>query len=182
MPSYHSMITNAIVTEDKNFDDIAHKFVKNIYGSGKGEIRQAVIWHDIEQMLQCFPPDQPLHILDAGGGVAPISQPLAARGHSVTLCDLSSQMLELARQEIEQQDLLAQYQLVHASVQSIGEHLASPPDVILFHAVLEWVADPEQVLKDLLSHLRPGGIASVMFYNQTGLLFKKPGVWQLNPC
>ncbi|OOE35542.1 tRNA uridine 5-oxyacetic acid(34) methyltransferase CmoM [Salinivibrio kushneri] len=166
------MITNAIVTEDKNFDDIAHKFVKNIYGSGKGEIRQAVVWQDIEQILHCFPPEQTLHILDAGGGVAPMSRHLAARGHRVTLCDLSSQMLDLARQEIEQQGLLAQYQLIHSSAQTIGEYLSEPPDVILFHAVLEWTAEPEQVLKNLLKHLRPGGMASVMFYNQTGLLFK----------
>ncbi|MGI1899327.1 tRNA uridine 5-oxyacetic acid(34) methyltransferase CmoM, partial [Vibrio campbellii] len=27
----------AEVTEDRNFDDIAHKFAKNIYGSDKGE-------------------------------------------------------------------------------------------------------------------------------------------------
>ncbi|TKG03455.1 tRNA uridine 5-oxyacetic acid(34) methyltransferase CmoM, partial [Vibrio lentus] len=26
------------MTEDRNFDDIAHKFAKNIYGSDKGEI------------------------------------------------------------------------------------------------------------------------------------------------
>lgn len=167
------MITNAIVTEDRNFDDIAHKFVKNIYGSGKGEIRQAVVWQDIEQILRHFDDDsRPLHILDAGGGVGPLSQPLAALGHRVTLCDLSSQMLDLARQEIEQQGLLSQYQLVHAPVQAIGEHLTTAPDVILFHAVMEWLEHPEQVLKTLLTLLKPGGFASVMFYNQTGLLFK----------
>ncbi|MFA0410883.1 tRNA uridine 5-oxyacetic acid(34) methyltransferase CmoM, partial [Vibrio splendidus] len=42
------------MTEDRNFDDIAHKFAKNIYGSDKGEIRQIIVWEDLEQALSKF--------------------------------------------------------------------------------------------------------------------------------
>lgn len=166
------MITNETVTEDRNFDDIAHKFVKNIYGSGKGEIRQAVVWQDLAQILSILENEKPLHILDAGGGMAQLSQQIARRGHRVTLCDLSSQMLTLAEQAIEQEGLLEQYRLVHSPVQTIGEHLDERVDLILFHAVMEWLSSPKEALQGLLEHVKPGGIASIMFYNHNGLLFK----------
>ncbi|VFS44765.1 type 11 methyltransferase [Enterobacter cancerogenus] len=37
---------------------------------------------------------------------------------------------------------------------------------------LEWVADPQAVLKTLWSMLRPGGALSLMFYNANGLLMR----------
>lgn len=40
----------------------------------------------------------------------------------------------------------------------------------MFHAVLEWVADPQSVLQTLWSMLRPGGTLSLMFYNANGFL------------
>lgn len=160
------------MTQDRNFDDIADKFARNIYGSGKGDIRQAVVWQDLQNILFHLGENSTLNVLDAGGGLAQLSQQLAKRGHQVTLCDLSSQMLALAEKEIEQQGLLSQYRFVHSPVQNIGQHLSEPVDLILFHAVMEWLADPKAALDILLSEVRPGGIASIMFYNQNGLLFK----------
>ena len=160
------------VTEDRNFDDIAHKFVKNIYGSGKGEIRQAVVWQDLESILTTLGESASLDILDAGGGLAQLSQQIAHRGHKVTLCDLSSQMLALAEKDIEDAGLLSQYRFVHAPVQDIAQHVDKPVDLVLFHAVMEWLKDPREALDVVLSQVKPGGIASVMFYNQNGLLFK----------
>ncbi|CZF82140.1 tRNA uridine 5-oxyacetic acid(34) methyltransferase CmoM [Grimontia marina] len=160
------------MTGDRNFDDIAHKFVKNIYGSGKGEIRQAVVWQDLVSILSRLGESSPLDILDAGGGLAQLSQQIAHRGHKVTLCDLSSQMLELAEKDIEEAGLLPQYRFVHAPAQEIAQHVDKPFDLMLFHAVMEWLADPREALDVVLSQVKPGGVASVMFYNQNGLLFK----------
>lgn len=50
--------------QDRNFDDIAEKFSRNIYGTTKGMIRQAVVWQDITELLTQLPP-RPLRILDA---------------------------------------------------------------------------------------------------------------------
>nr|WP_269117562.1 tRNA uridine 5-oxyacetic acid(34) methyltransferase CmoM [Vibrio cincinnatiensis] len=167
------IITQATVTEDRNFDDIAHKFAKNIYGSDKGEIRQVIVWEDLMHMLTHFDESQaPLHILDAGGGLAQMSQRLAKFGHHVTLCDLSSEMLHLAKQDITDNGLLEHYQFVHAPVQSVDEHLSAPVDIVMFHAVMEWLADPQAALKHLLAQVRSGGMASIMFYNQHGLVYK----------
>ncbi|XBS71083.1 methyltransferase domain-containing protein [Acerihabitans sp. KWT182] len=82
--------------QDRNFDDIADKFVGNIYGTTKGLIRQAVLWQDLQGLLARLP-QRPLYILDAGGGEGRLSSKLAALGHHVLLCDLSADMVERAR-------------------------------------------------------------------------------------
>ncbi len=161
------------MTEDRNFDDIAHKFAKNIYGSDKGEIRQVIVWDDLMQILTHFNGQTtPLHILDAGGGLAQMSQKLAMLGHQITLCDLSQEMLDLAKQEVTEHGLLERFRFVHSPVQSVQQHLTEPVDIILFHAVMEWLTEPQEALQQLLALVRPGGMVSVMFYNQHGLVYK----------
>lgn len=170
LKEYHNL---ADVLEDRNFDDIAHKFAKNIYGSEKGDIRQTIVWQDIEQILALLEPSSPaLHILDAGGGLGQISQRIALRGHQVALCDLSSKMLKLAEQDIAKNGLLEQYRLIHSPVQDIQHHLNEPVDLVLFHAVMEWLVDPRVALETLLEQVKPGGVASIMFYNHHGLVLK----------
>ncbi|WP_162046741.1 tRNA uridine 5-oxyacetic acid(34) methyltransferase CmoM [Vibrio taketomensis] len=167
------MITQAAVTEDRNFDDIAHKFAKNIYGSDKGEIRQIIVWQDLEQALALLQSDQTsLNLLDAGGGLAQMSQKIAKLGHQVALCDLSSEMLQLAKQDIEVNGLLENYRFIHSPVQEIAQHMSEPVDMVMFHAVMEWLVDPKSALETVLEQVKPGGVASIMFYNHHGLVYK----------
>ncbi|PMH44957.1 tRNA uridine 5-oxyacetic acid(34) methyltransferase CmoM [Vibrio sp. 10N.286.49.B3] len=161
------------MTEDRNFDDIAHKFARNIYGSDKGAIRQTIVWEDLECALASLSDiTPPLHVLDAGGGLAQVSQKIAQLGHQITLCDLSSEMLQLAKQEITNNDLLEQYQFIHSAVQEIESHLNEPVDMVLFHAVMEWLVDPKTALEIVLKQVKAGGVASIMFYNHHGLVLK----------
>lgn len=37
--------------QDRNFDDIAEKFSRNIYGTTKGQLRQAILWQDLDHVL-----------------------------------------------------------------------------------------------------------------------------------
>lgn len=83
-----------------------------------------------------------------------------------------SEMLNLAEQEIAKNGLLEQYRLVHCPVQEVGQFIEQPVDLILFHAVMEWLVDPISALSGLLEQIKPGGVISVMFYNYHGLLFK----------
>ena len=62
-------ISRPLSLQDRNFDDIAEKFARNIYGTTKGKIRQAVVWQDLTRLLAQLP-QRPLRILDAGGGKA----------------------------------------------------------------------------------------------------------------
>ncbi|MBW7982409.1 tRNA uridine 5-oxyacetic acid(34) methyltransferase CmoM [Enterobacillus tribolii] len=157
--------------QDRNFDDIADKFTRNIYGTTKGEIRRAVLWQDLQQMLTAWPERQ-LNILDAGGGMGQMSSELAALGHRVILCDISAEMLSRAQAHAEQKGVSHNMQFIQSPAQEMVQHLEQPVDLILFHAVLEWVADPRMVLQSLYGCLRPGGALSLMFYNYNALLMR----------
>ncbi|WP_127958226.1 tRNA uridine 5-oxyacetic acid(34) methyltransferase CmoM [Serratia microhaemolytica] len=157
--------------QDRNFDDMAEKFARNIYGTSKGQIRQAVLWQDLSTLLTQLPA-RPLRILDAGGGEGQIACQLAALGHQVLLCDLSAEMLQRAVLLAQRQGVSNNMQFVHSSVQQIPQHLAQPVDLILFHAVLEWIAEPESALQTLFNCLLPGGALSLMFFNANGLLMR----------
>ena len=50
---------------DRNFDDIAEKFSRNIYGTTKGQLRQTILWQDLDTILATFG-GQTLRVLDAG--------------------------------------------------------------------------------------------------------------------
>lgn len=157
--------------QDRNFDDIAEKFTRNIYGTTKGQIRQAVLWADIRALLARLP-SRPLYILDAGGGEGRMASQLAAMGHRVLLCDLSAAMIERARQEAVRESVTDNMHLVQSAAQDIAPHLERPADLILLHAVLEWVADPRELLRKLYDCLAPGGALSLMFYNKHGLVMR----------
>ncbi len=81
-------------------------------------------------------------------------------------------MLTLARAPMQQQakGVSDNMHFIQCAAQDIAQHLETQVDLILFHAVLEWVADPLSVLQTLWSMLRPGGTLSLMFYNANGFL------------
>lgn len=155
--------------QDRNFDDIAEKFSRNIYGTTKGQLRQAILWQDLDALLATMG-DRPLRILDAGGGEGQTAIKMAERGHHVTLCDLSAEMIARAQQAASDKGVSHNMHFIQCAAQDVAGHLESPVDLILFHAVLEWVAEPQAVLNTLWSVLRPGGALSLMFYNANGLL------------
>ncbi|MGE9550571.1 tRNA uridine 5-oxyacetic acid(34) methyltransferase CmoM [Erwinia amylovora] len=157
--------------QDRNFDDIAEKFSQNIYGTTKGRIRQAIVWQELDEILATLP-DRPLQVLDAGGGEGQTGCGLAAKGHQVLLCDLSEEMLQRARLYAEEKGVSDNMQFKQISAQQVGQHLDKPADLVLFHAVLEWVAEPETVLAALYDALAPGGVLSLMFYNLNGLMMQ----------
>ena len=66
--------------QDRNFDDIAEKFSRNIYGTTKGQLRQAILWQDLDRVLAEMGP-QKLRVLDAGGGEGQTAIKMAERGH-----------------------------------------------------------------------------------------------------
>ncbi len=165
---------------DRNFDDLAERFARNVYGGLKGRIRLSVLRRDFGQHLPIppFVPDTgrpPLRILDAGGGQGQFSLPLARAGHQITLCDLSEQMLLGARAEAEQLGVSERVTLVQSSIQLLGERLpenTEPFDLVICHAVLEWVLDPEALIDHLVRWLKPGGYLSLCYYNLHGAVYK----------
>ncbi|MGL4515898.1 MAG: methyltransferase domain-containing protein [Shewanella sp.] len=156
--------------QDKNFDKLAQKFAKNIYGTPKGEIRASVLWRDLSPALSQFG-ERKLRILDAGGGFGYFSQKLARLGHEVILCDISAAMLAKAQTQIEASPTPLDIRLIHAPIQALSVEEHGSFDLILCHAVVEWLADAKATMTGLLTMLKPAGLFSLMFYNKEAMRF-----------
>ena len=59
--------------QDRNFDDLAERFQRKIYGGLKGEIRLAVLWRDLESEVPALKEGRPLRILDVGAGLGQLA-------------------------------------------------------------------------------------------------------------
>ena len=166
--------------KDRNFDDIAKRFQKNIYGGLKGEIRLAVLERDFQEHFFYSPfgetaTEMPLRILDAGGGQGLFALRFAQAGHFVTICDISIEMLKLAEQDVIRMGLQKKVQLIHCAIQDLPQHLTAEEclfDVVLCHAVIEWVAHPQDLLPILTTYIKPQGLLSLTFYNLNSLIYK----------
>lgn len=159
---------------DRNFDDLVHRFTNNVYQTLKGQIRLAVVQRDLDEHCQELL-KRPLRILDAGCGRAPFAGRLLAAGHNLSLVDVSVEMLKSALANI-QTITTEENQLnwFHGSAVQYQQSAwpGQPFDLILCHAVLEWVEAPEELLASLQAMLKPGGKLSLLFYNVNGLVFK----------
>jgi len=156
---------------DRSFDAIADHFEKKVYGGLKGDIRLAVLRRDIfdyvEQLSQTL--GRPLRILDVGAGLAQIAIELAAQGHTVVINDISANMLKKAKASAEQNDTnlkitwhVCPYQELEAK---LAKDNADKFDLILCHALLEWLADPAAVMDFFDNQLADDGVLSLCFYN-----------------
>ena len=158
-------------SHDQNFDELSSRFRKNIYHTAKGQIRLKILWRDLAEQVPTIEQGG-LTVLDAGAGQGNFALQLAQQKHHLTLCDLSSNMLRDAERLFTEHDLANGVQFFHCSVQQLPDHIDSQYDIVLFHAVLEWLAEPEQTLKQLLQFIKPGGYLSLMFYSRTGLIYQ----------
>lgn len=155
---------------DRNFDDLADRLKNRVYGSAKGRLRIELVWDDLSKHMAGVNGNKPLNILDAGGGFGQISLKLAGLGHRIVICDHSEKMLDGAAEAFEKEGLSGQLTIIHSPFQELPETYISGFDVIMSHAVMEWLADPESSLRTLLRYLKPQGLVSLMFYNLHSLI------------
>ncbi len=112
------------------------------------------------------PSSGPIRILDIGAGLGQMSIWLAAQGHHVQAIEPSSDMLKIAHRNIAEAKLTEKIDLKQQLLQQLSPNSAGKFDLIIFHAVLEWLALPNQSIKLIKLLLNPGGFLSVMFYNK----------------
>jgi S-adenosylmethionine-dependent methyltransferase len=110
-----------------------------------------------------------LRILDVGAGLAQIATELAIQGHTVVINDISANMIDKAKANAEQTGknlditwYVCPYQALEAK---LATNSADKFDVILCHALLEWLADPRAVMDFFDKQLATDGILSLCFYN-----------------
>lgn len=156
---------------DIYFNDLAERFERKIYGSKKGDLRLQLLWEDMLTALPELQAGKKLRVLDAGGGLGQMSAKLAALGHEVVLVEPAAPMLARAQQQFAGAGL--DVLCVQASIQTLPEVL--PPktfDVVVCHAVLEWLVDPLETLAQLLPWIAPSGYLSLAFFNRESIVWK----------
>ncbi|MFA5677585.1 MAG: methyltransferase domain-containing protein [Pseudomonas sp.] len=159
---------------DRYFDQLGSHFAQKIYASPKGAIRLAVLTRDLQEwMAELATADQPLRILDVGAGLGHISEWLLQRGHHVTVSEPSAEMLEAARMRLSAIELASDQTLDYLplALQQLPER-SERYDLVICHAVLEWLADPAAALVALRSLVKPEGAVSLAFYNRDALIYK----------
>ena len=157
---------------DISFDGIADEFESDIYGSTKGAVRLAVLWSVLTDDVPALT-DRPMHILDAGGGAGHMAVRLARLGHSVVLCDVSEEMLAKAATRAAEAGVADAIDLRHQSIQGYANLADRKFDLVLCHAVLEWLEDPKSAVGNLARLVKQGGRISLMFYNRFASLLKR---------
>lgn len=150
---------------DRHFDALASRFAERIYGGPKGAIRLAVLQADLKEAL----PARPLRVLDIGAGLGHMALWLAEQGHDVTLAEPAAAMLDGARERFGAAGQQAEF--IQAAWQELAG-LQQPYDLVLCHAVLEWLAEPAAILPTLRRLTASGGHLSLAFYNKDALIYR----------
>ena len=107
---------------DKNFDDLSSRFQKNIYHTAKGKIRLNILWRDLIEVIPEIETGG-LSILDAGAGQGNFALQLAEKSHRLTLCDLSTKMLQDAQTLFINSKLEKGTRFIHTAVQELSDQI-----------------------------------------------------------
>ncbi|MGD8526909.1 MAG: methyltransferase domain-containing protein, partial [Thioalkalispiraceae bacterium] len=158
---------------DRNFDDLLTRFNKNIYQSAKGQIRLHMLEADLHEVVPLLDQDDRYSILDAGAGTGEFARRLVKPATELVLCDISANMLEQARETFLQAYPAMSVSFVQSPIDQLAEKLDRKFDLVLCHAVLEWLEDPRAALRQLVSLVEPGGYLSLMFFNKNSLIMRQ---------
>ncbi len=176
---------------DRSFDDVADHFEKKVYGGLKGDIRLAILRRDIYEYVDALTEalGRPLRILDVGAGLAQIAIELAVQGHNVVINDISANMLAKAQASFKQLavdksdcevNAFGEIKWVACPYQELSDKLAGETlsqesekfDLILCHALLEWLAEPIAIMDFFDSQLTATGALSLCFYNPASFEYR----------
>lgn len=162
------------MNQDRNFDKLIHKFEKRVYDTRKGDWRLKLLKEDLQPLHQA----KPLRIWDAGCGFGQMGLWFAQTGHQLTLCDLSEKMLARAQLNFAQANCQALF--LQGAAQDHAAQLQSF-DLVLSHAVLEWLAEPQKSLQPLADKVTQNGHLSLLFYNRNATVYTNvlKGDWRL---
>ncbi|MBN2825271.1 MAG: methyltransferase domain-containing protein [Campylobacterales bacterium] len=159
---------------DQNFDPLIDKFKDKIYGGFKGDWRLKLLQEDLASLHS----QTPLHIWDAGCGMGQLALWFAQNGHHLTCCDISYKMLQEAQKAFDKAKIEATF--AKTSAQDMAREINSQ-DLVLFHAVLEWLANPLETLAIVSNRVKTNGYLSLLFFNYHSFIYRNAlkGGWRL---
>jgi ubiquinone/menaquinone biosynthesis C-methylase UbiE len=122
--------------------------------------RGAVDTHvDLTLLKKYLPENKNAKILDAAGGTGRITLPLAKMGYSVTLCDISPEMLSVAKQKMLREGVIDKVKILECDIRKLDFADES------FDFVLCWDGATE-AKKELIRVTKKGGRISIFLVNR----------------
>jgi ubiquinone/menaquinone biosynthesis C-methylase UbiE len=109
-----------------------------------------------ELIREHLPKKKDARILDAGGGTGRTTLPLARMGYRVTLCDLSTGMLDIAREKLRMEGLLEKVEIKEADIAFLPFEDEIFDLIICLAAPLS-LADSSKAAKELTRVLKKSG-------------------------
>jgi S-adenosylmethionine-dependent methyltransferase len=158
-------------SDDERFRSGAEKYATYL-ATPEGRLRLDLSFAYLQECLPNLA--APLLALDIGCGTGAIAVRLAQLGVHVTALDASLTMLELAECAARNAGVTKRIALKHGDVSQLAD-LFHPDsfDLVICHNTLEYVDDPDAVLKAAACTLRaPSGVLSVLVRNQSGEVLK----------
>jgi len=139
----------------KRWDERAKRY-DEYYQTLKGAVEHYVDWELLKGYL---PQSREARILDAAGGTGRITLPLTKMGYSVTLCDISPGMLDVARQKLLKEGVLDRVEIVECDICQLRFTDESFDFVLCWNGMIEAVREAVRVTKK-------GGRISVFLVNR----------------
>ena len=146
----------------REWDEHAESY-DEYYQDFNGAVEHYVDWELLKEHL---PKNRNAKILDAAGGTGRITLPLVKLGYSVTICDISPAMLNVARKKLKKEGLIDKVEILECDVRKL-----SFPDES-FDLVICWDGTMEAA-KELIRVTKKGGMISIFLVNKCGSAISK---------
>ena len=157
--------------DDERFQSGADKYADYLK-TPEGRLRLDIAFRNLQEFL---PQDtRSLRALDVGCGTGAFAVRLARLGVAVTLLDLSEPMLDYAKRAAREAGVTEKITFQCGDASQLADlYEARSFDVVLGHNILEYVEDPNAVVRSAARILRdPSSITSVLVRNQAGEVLK----------
>lgn len=161
-----------ITAKPKNrFEDDARRYAEYLE-TPEGRLRSDLTFANLLDVLPKA--SHSWHVLEVGCGTGATAVRLGHVAKDITLLDSSPAMLALASETVARSGLSDKTTLKQGDAILLAEILPSQSfDVVLCHNLLEYVADPEAVLRAAAHVMRnSSSILSVLVRNQAGEVLK----------
>jgi len=155
-----------------HFASLQGRFNQSIYGTSKGRLRLDILAEDFrETIIPSLNGDA--QVLDIGCGEAFVSEWLIAADYAVTLLDACPEVIAAAKIRLRENHRdLTKVCWCQGFLQNELTAAGHNYDLIIMHAVLEWLDDPLTALQLACDRLAAGGVISLAFYNRNSLLYR----------
>lgn len=161
------------VKGENRFEDDATRYAAYLE-TPEGRLRADLAFANVHDFLPVTAGFNSLRALDLGCGTGDAALRLARLGIHVTLLDSSATMLELAERTASDAGMSGKITVRRGDAAQLeGAVLARSFDIVLCHNLLEYVDDPNAVLRGAARVMRDSSsILSVLARNQAGEIMK----------